>query len=98
MVLGAYTVLDKAVGAYMKPFFCRSRMEAIRSFADACKDPQSQFGAHAQDFLLMYHGDWDDNTGLFSPVDPVRVVSALEFGLSDSPFTSGNISRADDPA
>lgn len=89
MILGVYTILDKAVGAYMQPFFCRTRMEAIRSFQDACRDPKAQFGSHAEDFTLMFHGDWDDNTGLFSGGEPVRIVSAVEF-VADSPFKAGN--------
>lgn len=95
MQLGIYTILDKAVGAYMQPFYARTRMEAIRSFSDAVKAEGSKFGSHAEDYVLMYHGEWDDNSGLFSGVDPVRVVGAVEFVVSDSPFTSSNHSRAE---
>ncbi|AKI26924.1 DNA binding protein VP5 [Gokushovirinae Fen672_31] len=78
MRLGIYSVLDKAVGAYLRPFYTRSKMEAIRSFSDAVADEKSDFGKHAEDFVMMYHGEFDDNSGVFYPVDPQRVISAIE--------------------
>lgn len=78
MKLLVCSVYDKAVGAYLKPFFARSEGEARRSFADACNDPQMDFNKYSSDYLLVKMGEFDDNSGLFVTVDPVRLVSASE--------------------
>lgn len=73
-----FTVFDKAVGAYLQPFFSRSRGEALRSFSDAVNDSKSQFFVHPADFYLVFCGVFDDNSGIFSCADPERVISAVE--------------------
>lgn len=78
MKLMVYTVHDKAVNAYLQPFFCRSKGEAIRSFTEACSDGKSNFGKYPLDYTLVELGDYDDVTGLFSSREPMRVVSASE--------------------
>lgn len=79
MQLHVFSVFDKAVKAFMTPFFARSKGEAIRSFMEACNDEKHTFYRHAADYVLFYHGDWDDGSGMFAqPRDPERVVSALE--------------------
>lgn len=87
MKLEAYAVFDAAVGAYNRPMFFRSRAEAVRSFQDAVRDPQSSLGAHARDYSWCYVGDFDDSSGMFEPVSgpPVRVCGALDFVVGDEP-------------
>lgn len=80
MKLEVFTVSDAAVGAFLPPFFARSRGEAIRMFQDSVADPKSQFGVHAKDYSLYFIGTWSDENGLFSPVDvPDRIAGALDF-------------------
>lgn len=57
------SVRDEAVGAFLTPFFVRSRGEAIRSFTDAINDPKSQFLGHVNDYSLWYIGTWNDEHG-----------------------------------
>ncbi|AXH77027.1 MAG: nonstructural protein [Microviridae sp.] len=78
MELGVYSVLDKAVGAYLRPFYVRTKSEAIRSFAEACGDEKSEFCKHPDDYVLYSHGVFDDNSGIFSCGEPERVISARE--------------------
>lgn len=79
MQLLCFTVFDKAVKAFVTPFFCRAKGEALRSFMEACQDEKHQFARYASDYTLFFVGEFDDNTGVFSPLsDPVRLVSALE--------------------
>jgi len=81
MILQIYSVYDKAVGAYLQPFYARSRGEAIRSFMDACNNEKHQFATSPADYQLMYLGLWDDDSGLFSlgnNTGPESVISALE--------------------
>lgn len=79
MILQVWCVRDKAVGAYMAPFYARSRGEALRSFMDASADA-NRFAKHAPDYDLYYLGTFDDATGLFvqGADNPERVMNALE--------------------
>lgn len=77
MRMFAFSVLDKAVGAFMVPFFCRSDGEAMRSFSDAVLDPKHQFHAHSADYDLYNVGIWDDSVGGLAGSDPAKVVSGV---------------------
>jgi len=78
MKMFVFSVLDKAVGAYLRPFYTRSKSEAIRSFSDACSDEKSEFAKHSADFVLCAHGMYDDCSGLYECGEPVHVITALE--------------------
>lgn len=69
-LLIACAVLDTKVGAYAPPFFVRSKAEAIRSFLDACKDPQVSISKHPEDYRLFLVGSFDDLTGHLDPSLP----------------------------
>lgn len=87
MKLNVYTVFDKAVNAYMQPFFCRSKGEAIRSFSEACSDKSSNFFKYSQDYILVELGEYDDQTGLFISREPMRIIGAHEV-VPDDVFTA----------
>lgn len=78
MVLKMFSVFDKAVNAFLQPFFAPSAGAAIRMFTDACRDEKSSFSTHAHDYTLFHLGDWDDGTGITTPVDPHRLLGATE--------------------
>lgn len=78
MKLVICAVYDKAVGAFLTPFFTRSKGEALRSFTEACNDPKVPFGKNAGDFTLFGLGEFDDGSGLFNTGEPQRLLSALE--------------------
>lgn len=79
-VMQLYSVLDKKVGAYMPIFTMRSRGEAMRSFMDAVDSDTNGFRRHAEDYVLMQVGAFNDQTGevLGDPAGPVAVMSALD--------------------
>ncbi|UDN67736.1 nonstructural protein [robinz microvirus RP_105] len=72
MRLGAYSVNDKAVNAFLPPFFCRTDAEATRSFSQACNDPQHDFNKHASYYTLFALGEFDDENGVLT--SNVRVL------------------------
>lgn len=80
MRLECYSVYDKAVDAFMQPFFVRAKGEALRSFMDACSDGKSQFVSHPEDYTLFHVGTWDEDIGVFSVPDggPQKLITALE--------------------
>lgn len=83
MILEVYSVHDKAVKAFMQPFFSRSRGEAIRSFTEVVNTKDHQFQKHAADYVLFYLGRFDDASGLFEDVEPLRIVGAMDVLVDD---------------
>jgi hypothetical protein len=86
MKFQVFSVYDKAINAFVQPFYARTKGEAIRSFTEAANDEKHQFNRHSNDYSLMHLGEFDDNSGAFSTADPSRVISAVEV-LHDDPFT-----------
>lgn len=78
MKMYVMTVYDKAVNAYLPPFYARAMGEAIRSFTEACADKNSNFSKYPLDFTLMSLGTFDDSNGTFEVTEPTRVLSAPE--------------------
>lgn len=64
MLLKAYTVYDMKVEAYMRPWYCLTNGEAVRTFTDAVNDPGSAFNRHPGDFTLYGIGTFDDTLGV----------------------------------
>jgi hypothetical protein len=83
------------VKAYLRPFYARTKGEAVRSFVEAVNDGKSDFRKHASDYTMMYLGEFDDATGCFAPIDPERIISALECLaddiVADGRSPSGNL-------
>lgn len=85
MITNIYSVYDKAVGAFLPTFVCRSTGEAIRSFMDACSDGKTSFCQHPDDFTLFHLGSFDDSNGVLEALmTPVRVISAFECTRNDA--------------
>lgn len=78
MKLNVYSVYDKAVRAWMQPFYCRTTGEAIRSFTELANDGQSNVSKYPTDYELYALGEYDDSSGLFTSGSPVRVIGATE--------------------
>ena len=79
MIMYACAILDKKVGAYMKPEFFRTKGEAIRAFADACHNPEGNLKRHSEDYVFCCLGTYDDNAGNFQcPQVPEILSTAVE--------------------
>lgn len=65
MKLLVCSVYDNAVGAFLQPFFQRSRAEALRSFKAAANSPEHNFHQYAGDYSLFILGEFDEDTGRF---------------------------------
>lgn len=73
-----FAVHDKAVDAFLQPFFAPARGSAIRSFVDACTDSNHQFAKHLDDYVLYELGSFDDGNAQFSTHEPQRVMSGFD--------------------
>lgn len=83
MKLQVFSVFDKAVNAFLPPFFARAKGEAVRNFSTACNDKEHLFNRHSVDYVLMFLGEWDDVSGVFEGSQPVRILNATEVMLDD---------------
>ena len=75
----AYVVHDSAAEAFLPPFFLHTDGIAKRIFADACNDPDHQFGANPQDYTLFFVGEFDDEFGTLEPQTPTSLGNGLTF-------------------
>lgn len=78
MKLSIFSVRDSAVNAFLQPFFAPTKGAAIRMFSDAVSDSSHQFAKHKDDYVLWEIGEFDDANGLMSPIEPSRVIGAIE--------------------
>lgn len=80
-----FSVYDAAVAAYATPFFQQTKGLAIRSFGDACKDPESQLSRHPKDFTLFELGEFNEVTGKLSSLStPLSLGTALELSSREA--------------
>lgn len=78
MKLNIYSVFDKAVGAYMRPFFMQSDGQATRGFTDECVRADSEMSKHPEDYALFRVGIFDDNKGMLTVEEPQCLARAHE--------------------
>lgn len=75
-----YVVYDSAAEAYGVPFFIRSKGEAVRGFAQAVKDPQTQINKHPADYTLFEIGEYDEISGEIKPYNAkINLGCAIEY-------------------
>lgn len=75
-----YVVYDSKSESYSGPHSHRTKGEAIRTFTDACNDPETMLYKHPEDYTLMEVGGFNLTTGIITAYDAkVPVGSALEF-------------------
>ena len=65
MIHKIVAIYDVKAEAYLKPIFVQSNGVAIRSFAEAVNDGQSDFSKHPEDYSMFALGSFDDSTGFF---------------------------------
>lgn len=74
-----FTIFDSVAERYMKPFWGTNIASAIRGFADACKDPESPFVGHQEDYFLYQIASFDELTGEITANTPFKVSSGNSF-------------------
>jgi hypothetical protein len=74
-----FSVFDVKAKAYLSPFACGEQGQAERLFADAINDREHMFGKHPEDYSLFEIADFDDSSGVVTPVAPTLVGQALQY-------------------
>lgn len=80
MIHEIYTVKDKAVEAFLQPFFSPTLGSAVRAIGAALADPEHTFSKNMEDYTLWRIGTFDDVTGQLMRLEPEKVapLSALK--------------------
>lgn len=63
MKLEIFAVKDRALDAFMRPWFAQSTGQAMRMFTDEINNPQGEMNKHPDDYDLWHIGYFLDNTG-----------------------------------
>jgi hypothetical protein len=66
MLYHIYSIYDKAIKAYNRPFMVRHEVQALRDFRRVVNDEQSNIYGNPEDFCLHYVGTFDDQTAKFT--------------------------------
>lgn len=76
------TVFDKAIGAYMRPWFALTDAQAVRMFADELLEEGSPVNKHPEDYALFKIGTFSDD-GKLEVVEPICLARAHEMFNSE---------------
>lgn len=80
MVRQVYSIQDVKVSVFHPPMVLKNKAEARRLMADVVADSQTPMHKYPEDFRLMHIGEFDDNSGLLSPLaTPEFIADAIEF-------------------
>lgn len=79
MIHRIFSVLDLKIGAYASPFFMPTVAAAKRAFSGACNDPSTMLYKHPEDFSLYLLGEFDDESGAVTPVQPENLGLAASY-------------------
>lgn len=90
MITKIFSVYDSKALSYGVPFFMPSTGAAVRAFSDLVQDDRSTVNHHPGDFVLYQIGNFDDNNGSLSCVDPqIHLGIGLDFVSRKKPVVSG---------
>lgn len=73
MKLFVVAIRDRAVDAFLRPWYVRSTGEALRVFTDSLNTPDSQMKVHPEDYDLYALGTFVEETGLFDTGVPSMI-------------------------
>lgn len=74
------SIFDVKAQAWMTPLFFQAAGQAIRSFGDAVRTPDSEFQKHPEDYTLFLIADWDQSDGKLTVLPAaVPLARGLDF-------------------
>lgn len=68
---------DRAVDAYLRPWFVPALGQAVRAFGDEINRPAADntMNQHPEDYDLYHLGSWDDQTGEFTNIGMPKQIA-----------------------
>lgn len=67
-------IRDKALEAFMRPFFAAAVAAAVRDFQDAMKDTQVPMHKHPEHYSLWHFGSFNDANGQFTTFETPKLI------------------------
>lgn len=77
MLSKIFSIHDAKANAFLSPFFAVTPGLAERSVIDSVNDPQHPFARYTADYTLFEIGEYDDATGIITPLPAPHVVANL---------------------
>lgn len=79
MHLKMFAIRDEKAETFHPPYFQPTHGEGERYFKDLCRESKSPLSQYPEDFDLWYLGDYETNTGKFSPLQtPQHLMKAVQ--------------------
>lgn len=69
MIQLVYAVYDSKAAVFATPFFVGAEALAVRAFARAANDKESQVGSFPEDFTLFQLATYNDESGVIMPLE-----------------------------
>jgi len=85
MIYKICSIRDRAADSFSIPMFFAQTGAAIRAFGDEVKRPaeNNNLNKHPEDFDLYLIGEFDDQTGEFSPMRPQQIAIGKDYAAYD---------------
>lgn len=84
MKLRMVAIHDSKSESFGRPLFVRAYGEAERSFREVINDGQSDYAKHPADFTLFEIGEFDDVSGVVTPLPAPRSLgNGVTFQVTD---------------
>lgn len=74
-----FAVHDSAADAFAQPMFFKNTATSLRAFAAACRDENTDLHQHPSDYTLFKIGEFDEDSGKLTALEPVSVAKALDY-------------------
>lgn len=90
MLTKIYVIHDVVSDAFMSPFYSPQDGSAVRAVVTQLRDPNSMLAQHPADYSLYRIGEFDDQLGVITAVDPIHLVgrvSSFLYAALDRPET-----------
>jgi len=78
MNVNIYAVYDTKAEAFGAPFTLQADGIAVRSFIQACENPESEFNRYPNDFTLYQIGTYDDSNAFIATNKPEELITAAQ--------------------
>lgn len=72
-----FSVFDEKAGAYLPPFFMHTAAMAVRAISDCTREESHAFFRNPADYTLFHLGDFDDATGIISPLKANKPMATI---------------------
>lgn len=83
-----YSIYDSKANYFGNPFTSVNHATAIRTFSQACEDPNSELNRHSIDFSLFFIGTYDDEVGVVHSENHINLGLASAFSGRIKDYTS----------